>query len=312
MRTQGMRPPLRLADDVWVVRTVFVNVFFVRTDSATRWFLVDAGVRGSAETIRQTARALFGSDARPFALVLTHGHFDHVGSLRRLVDEWNVPVYAHWREVPHLTGSAPYPPPDPTVGGGLFAWSSWLFPSSSIDVADHLLPLPEDGAIPGATGWRAIPTPGHTNGHIALYRERDGTLIAGDAVTTTRPESATAVARQRAEVHGPPAYFTSDWGAAHRSVQTLAALNAETLASGHGPVLYGETMREELRRLADGFVERAVPSRGRYVRQPARIEPDGSLILPPDPFRPAMRTVLGAAAAAVVAAGIVRRIRASR
>jgi hypothetical protein len=71
-------------------------------------------------------------------------------------------------------------------------------------------------------------------------------------------------------------------------------------------------MRKELRDLAARFAERALPSRGRYVRQPARVEPDGSLILPPDPFRPVMRTALGAAAATIVAAGIVRRIRASR
>jgi glyoxylase-like metal-dependent hydrolase (beta-lactamase superfamily II) len=192
------------------------------------------------------------------------------------------------------------------------SWSSWLFPSTPIDIADHLLPLPEDGTIPGAPGWRAIPTPGHSTGHVSLFRERDRTLVAGDAVTTTRPESATAVARQRAEVHGPPAYFTSDWNMAHKSVQTLAALNPETLASGHGPVLYGETMRQALRELARNFAVRAIPSRGRYVRQPARFEPDGSMILPPDPFRPAMRMALGAAATAVVAAGIVKRIRASR
>ena len=33
---------------------------------------------------------------------MTHGHFDHVGSLEKLANEWHVPVYAHYLEVPYL------------------------------------------------------------------------------------------------------------------------------------------------------------------------------------------------------------------
>jgi glyoxylase-like metal-dependent hydrolase (beta-lactamase superfamily II) len=68
------------------------------------WVLVDAGLPGSAGTIRRHAAEIFGSEARPAAIILTHGHFDHVGALLTLATEWDVPVYAHPLELPYLTG----------------------------------------------------------------------------------------------------------------------------------------------------------------------------------------------------------------
>ena len=50
------------------------------------------------------------------------------------------------------------------------------------------------------------------------------TLIAGDALATTKQEYFLAIATQRPELHGPPAYYTTDWDAARESVRRLAAL----------------------------------------------------------------------------------------
>jgi glyoxylase-like metal-dependent hydrolase (beta-lactamase superfamily II) len=246
-----------------MLRTVLVNVFYVRTGD-DGWMLVDAGIAGSAAAIRRGAAALFGS-VPPRGIVLTHGHFDHVGALSSLLDGWQVPIYAHPFELPHLTGRLRYPAPDPTVGGGLIAWSSFLFPRGPYDFATRLLALPPDGRVPIAPDWVALHTPGHTAGHVSLFRSGDGVLIAGDAVTTTRQESAMAVATQRLALHGPPAYFTTDWDAARWSVQRLAATRVETLLSGHGQPMHGAEMRRDLRDLADHFDERARPRRGRYV-----------------------------------------------
>ena len=69
-----------------------------------------------------------------------------------------------------------------------------LFPRGPIDVSERLYALPEDGSVPGMRDWKWIATPGHTDGHISLWRESDRTLISGDAVITTRQESAYAVA----------------------------------------------------------------------------------------------------------------------
>jgi glyoxylase-like metal-dependent hydrolase (beta-lactamase superfamily II) len=258
-----MDSPRRVAEGVWMLRTVLVNVFYVRTGD-DGWMLVDAGIAGSAAAIRRGAETLFGS-LPPRGIVLTHGHFDHVGALSSLLDAWQAPVYAHPFELPHLTGRLRYPAPDPTVGGGLVAWSSFLFPRGPYDFATRLLALPPDGRVPIAPDWVALHTPGHTAGHVSLFRSGDGVLIAGDAVTTTRQESALAVATQRLALHGPPAYFTTDWDAARWSVQRLAATRVETLLSGHGQPMYGAEMRRDLRDLAEHFDERARPRRGRYV-----------------------------------------------
>jgi DNA-binding CsgD family transcriptional regulator len=73
---------------------------------------------GSTETIVKAAARRFGADARPAAIVLTHGHFNHVGALEALAERWRCSVYAHPLELPYITGCASYPPMDPSVGGG--------------------------------------------------------------------------------------------------------------------------------------------------------------------------------------------------
>ena len=281
------------APGVLRIRTVLVNLFIIRTD--TSWVLVDAGLRGYAHSIAEAARQFTGSDAPPSAIVLTHGHFDHVGSLRPLLRRWAVPVYAHHLERPYLTGQSAYPPPDPLVGGGAMALLSKLYPNSPIDISDRLQTLPDDGSIPALPGWRWEFTPGHCAGHVSLFRESDRVLIAGDAVTTTKQESALAVATQRPELHGPPAYFTQDWRAAGASVSRIAALEPEVLATGHGMSMRGAGMRAALHDLARDFHQREVPRFGRYSRQPAITDEHGIVRLPPDPFPKVAAGVLAAA-----------------
>lgn len=290
-----MRHVEHLTQDIVRVRTILVNLYLVRT--ATSWVLVDAGLRGFAPRIEAAARALTGSVDPPAAIILTHGHFDHVGSLEAVLDRWDVPVYAHRLELPYLTGGSPYPPPDPLVGGGAMALMSRMYPRSPLDISGRVRALPEDGTVPGLPGWRWLHTPGHTAGHVALFRAADKTLLAGDAVTTTKQESLNAVATQRQELHGPPAYFTADWGAAGHSVSKLAALEPELLATGHGIPMRGRSASVGLRRLAAGFDQREVPTMGRYAKQPAVTDERGIVSLPPDPLP---KLLAGLATAAIV------------
>jgi glyoxylase-like metal-dependent hydrolase (beta-lactamase superfamily II) len=270
-----------LTPDLARLRIAFVNVYFAGAPGGgAPWALVDAGLAMGAATILRVAAERFGVDARPAAIILTHGHFDHVGALEALLGVWDVPVYAHMAELPFLTGSADYPPPDPTVGGGIMARLSPMFPEEGIDLGDRVRALPADKDVPGMPGWRWVHTPGHAPGHVALFRASDRSLIAGDAVCTTRQESAYAVLTQQKELHGPPAYFTIDWDKAERSVRTLASLKPALLASGHGEPMRQPSLPEDLAALARDFNERVRPKRGRYVSNPAITDDDGIVALP--------------------------------
>ncbi|MCL6604374.1 MAG: MBL fold metallo-hydrolase [Paenibacillus sp.] len=255
--------------DTWEVapgliglRTLFVNVAYISVSSSD-WILVDTGLGMFAGTIMNTAKERFGKP--PIAILLTHGHFDHVGTIKELLEEWNVPVYAHPLELPYLTGQRDYPSPDPSVGGGLMAVISPLYPHKRIDLGTAVLPLPEDGTVPGAVGWNWIHTPGHSPGHISLFREEDRVLVAGDAFITVKQESALAVVMQHQEIHGPPTYFTTDWVEAEESVRTLAQLKPLIALTGHGLPMNGPELSEKLLYLSNHFKDMAVPDQGKFV-----------------------------------------------
>ena len=142
--------------------------------------------------------------------------------------------------------------------------------------------------------------------HVSLFRDRDRTLLSGDALITVKQESAIAVATQRRSMHGPPAYFTQDWPAAERSVRRLAALEPETLLPGHGEAWSGPGMRSQLRGLVAEFASREVPAFGRYSRQPAVTDDHGIVSLPPDPL-PKTGCGAGARLASLGLSAVIRR-----
>jgi glyoxylase-like metal-dependent hydrolase (beta-lactamase superfamily II) len=292
--------PEACAPGVHRLLTLMVNVYFV-SDGSGSWTLVDAGLPGFSRWIEAAADALFGSRP-PSSIVLTHGHFDHVGALPQLAERWGVPVYVHPLELPYVTGRSAYAPPDPAVGGGLWPWFSPLFPRGPIDLGARAELLPVDGSVPTMPGWRWIHTPGHTAGHVSLCRDSDRTLIAGDAFVTTRQESISNVITQREIVWRPPAYYTADWQAAAESVRALAALEPEVAATGHGHPLTGAQMRADLHDLAAHF-EEIQPHRGRYVRQPAIADERGVVYVPPA-VGPS-RTAIAVSAALVLGIGVM-------
>lgn len=243
-----------------------VNVCMVENpDPDDGWVLVDAGMPKRADDIISVAEKRFGAKSRPRAIILTHGHFDHTGSVIELVKHWNIPVYAHEWELPYLTGEKNYPKPDPTVEGGMVAKMSFLFPHEAVDLGMNVKSLPSDGSVPEMKGWRWIHTPGHTPGHVSLFRDEDRALIAGDAFITVRQDSLFKVLTQVQEVNGPPRYFTTDWEQAQESVHKLEALKPRVAVTGHGLPMAGEALAAGLNKLVRKFGRTAIPDYGKYL-----------------------------------------------
>lgn len=231
------------------------------------WVLIDTGLENSKDFILRCAEERFGRNSRPKCIILTHGHFDHVGSVISLSEHWDVPVYAHKLEMPYLTGKKDYPLGDSSVGGGMVAAMSPTFPHTSINLGERIKELPEDGSIPNMTGWMWIHTPGHTEGHISLFRQRDRILITGDAFTTVKQESLLSVITQKEEVSGPPAYLTTDWDLAKKSIENIKSLNPSLAIMSHGHPIGEEELGRHLDMLLRHFDEIAVPERGVFVHK---------------------------------------------
>ncbi|GAA6761464.1 MBL fold metallo-hydrolase [Thermus oshimai] len=181
------------------------------------YFLVDAGLPW------ERRRLLALLQKPPLLLFLTHHHLDHAGGARALWERFRLPVLAHPREWPYLTGKKPRPPlPIPLLGGFL---------------ANLGPPLPEEALRPveeGAEvlGWRVVELPGHTLGQVGLFRE--GVLLAGDAL------------RGRGL---PPRPINEDHALARKTVRRILDLGAEWVYPGHGGPLKWEEVEALARKL---------------------------------------------------------------
>ncbi|MEG6616697.1 MBL fold metallo-hydrolase [Peptococcaceae bacterium 1198_IL3148] len=253
--------------DIFVLDFTIVTACLLGHPQDKNWVLVDTGLENSADFILQSVDQRFGQGSRPQAIILTHGHFDHVGSVITLANHWDVPVYAHPLELPYITGKKDYPMPDPTVGGGMVAQMSPTFPHTSINLGHRAVALPDDGSVPGIAGWRWLHTPGHTPGHICLFRHQDRVLLAADAFTTVKQESLLSVVTQSEQISGPPAYLTTDWQAAEASVNKLRDLGPSLVIPSHGQPMQGQELTQHLSMLTQHFAEMAMPEQGRFVEE---------------------------------------------
>lgn len=193
------------------------------TDEA--WAALDAGVREAAGGWENVALHL-----------VTHMHLDHVGLVRRVREASGARLLMGALDAERMAHAEAHPEEEAAYraellryGGapeelrrGVEAARAGSNPLAAYLPADDLLPG-EEGDVPGAAGWRRVWTPGHTAGHLSLFRPEDGVLVAGDAVLP-RVTPTIGVNRQRDDPVGD--YL----GALRR----LEALEVRTLLPGHG------------------------------------------------------------------------------
>lgn len=75
--------------DLINLRTMIVNLQMVGSPGSGDWVLVDTGIGNFEGSIAEAAEKRFGRP--PVSIVLTHGHFDHVGNVKELADRWGCP-----------------------------------------------------------------------------------------------------------------------------------------------------------------------------------------------------------------------------
>jgi glyoxylase-like metal-dependent hydrolase (beta-lactamase superfamily II) len=170
-----------------------VNVYIVKGEALT---LIDAGVKTTeawdAFTFQLSQLGYTPEDIEQ--VVLTHHHPDHVGFLGWMPDD--VSIYGHAYCVPWLTLDEAFFELHDQFYMKLFQefglngefpsmLRNWKSPLKYASKRPLTNAIREGDRIPGFEDWRIIETPGHAQSHLSFYREKDGTLIAGDHVLAT-------------------------------------------------------------------------------------------------------------------------------
>ncbi|MDR6919557.1 MULTISPECIES: MBL fold metallo-hydrolase [Chryseobacterium] len=189
--------------------------------------LVDSGIRSSYATIKKVLQEI-----NVYQHVLTHAHADHQGCSDQVCAEFEIPLLCHPNEVFRTeTGMVTMDYPTPQHWIAKLQQRYWAGQGHKVGGT-----IVENDKI---GDFRVIETPGHSAGHISLFREQDGVLIMGDTAVNMNLIT-TAVGLRL-----PPNMFTSDQKLNIKSLQKLAQLNPAMICFGHGPVLRNKDRKFE-------------------------------------------------------------------
>ena len=146
----------------WTLGDVDTNVYYIVNEEAGEGILIDP-----SDPTSKLARAVSEYSVKPAAVLLTHGHFDHIVGVERFVQEYPVPVYIGKNDQ------------DVAYNSSLNVSGLW-----SRDVELKVNNTLEDGQVIELAGLaiRVIETPGHTKGGVCYYLEEQKILFSGDTL----------------------------------------------------------------------------------------------------------------------------------
>lgn len=219
---------MRIADGIHRIGdNSIVNAYLV--EEAGEVTIIDAGVPGYYSDIPRELAAMGRSLADVRAVVLTHGHSDHIGFAERIRRERHIPVSVHEADMALARSEVPNPAQSspmrlgPMIG---FLWFTMLHGGLRIPKLTEVSTF-GDGAtldLPGSP--RVMLVPGHTPGSAALHVPSRDALFIGDALATYAVTTG---------IRGPQiAPFTADSDQALASVQKLRGIDATWVLPGHG------------------------------------------------------------------------------
>jgi glyoxylase-like metal-dependent hydrolase (beta-lactamase superfamily II) len=232
-----------------------VHAYLAALDGGA-WMLVDGGLNTDAawNALEAGVRAAAGGWDAVRVHVVTHMHMDHVGLAPRVRALSGAAVWMGRLDAERMAHAAAHPDEEAAYRASLLRRCG--APDEVVRAVEELrrgadalaAPLTVDGMldgaegdVPGAPGWRFAWTPGHTAGHVSLFRPADGVLVAGDAVLP-RITPTLGVNRQRADPVGDYA----------QALARLEALGPSLVLPGHGrPPADGVARIRELRAAAD-------------------------------------------------------------
>lgn len=144
------------------VGQIMTNCYLVSNEETKELLIIDPGDQADL-----LARKIDESGAKPMAILLTHGHFDHVLAVNELAEQYQIPVYAHENEKKQLHSTA-------------VEFFPHLGRSGEIRV-DHFI---SGEPLLKLAGFeiKVFMTPGHTQGGVCYYFEKEGLLFSGDTL----------------------------------------------------------------------------------------------------------------------------------
>lgn len=201
---------------MWMIIPVHVWVV-VDEDGVT---LVDAGMPMMAKRIIKFIDQL---NAGPLQrILLTHGHSDHVGAVKAILNKNELPIYAHRVEIPYMEGDIIYP-------------KRKKLEHNLPKQLTHPLLEGENGNLKSIGGLTPFFTPGHSPGHVVYYHEKDQILLGGDLFTS-----------KKGKLQPPMSMFTADMKQAVKSSSIVGELKPKQLEVCHGnAVLHPADQLEE-------------------------------------------------------------------
>ena len=219
---------MEIAPNIHLIPSGIVNVYLIiEPDGLT---LIDTGLAGNFKNVLKYLAALGQQPANLKRIILTHSDGDHVGALAALKAATGARIYASPIEAQAI--AAGQPSRELNVKGlpaFLIKLAAPIFKAPPAHV-DELI---NDGEVlPILGGLRVVATIGHTPGHISLYAPAHKILFGGDSMVSEK--TGLRVSR---------GINTWDEAKAKEAVKIQAALGAEIVCVGHGPVVRGASVK---------------------------------------------------------------------